>query len=74
MDVEAAHADVLPAGAVLLADGREVGRVTSAAWSPRLEHGVALGYVHRDAAEVGRYLTVKAETGDVSATIVALAG
>jgi len=74
IDVEAAHADVLPAGAVLLADGREVGRVTSAAWSPRLEHGVALGYVHRDAAEVGRHLTVKAETGDVPATIVAFAG
>jgi folate-binding protein YgfZ len=74
MDVERSHTGVIPAGAVMLADEREVGRVTSAAWSPRLEHGVALGYVHRDAAEVGRRLTIKTEFGDAAATVAALAG
>jgi folate-binding protein YgfZ len=74
MDVEPAHAGAIPAGAVILADGREVGRITSAAWSPRLEHGVALGYVHRDAAAPARQLTIKTEAGDAAATIAALAG
>jgi folate-binding protein YgfZ len=74
MDVDAAHAEVIPAGAAILADGREVGRVTSAAWSPRLEHGVALGYVHRDSAEVGRRLVTTTHTGEVTATIAGLAG
>jgi folate-binding protein YgfZ len=72
MDVEPSHAGVIPAGAVMLADEREVGRVTSAAWSPRLEHGVALGYVQRDAAEVGRQLAIKVGNGDVAATIAAV--
>jgi glycine cleavage system aminomethyltransferase T len=65
---------VPPAGALVLADGREVGRVTSAAWSPRLEHGVALGYVHRDSAHPRGHLTIRTETGDAAATIAALAG
>jgi folate-binding protein YgfZ len=74
MDVEPAHSAVLPAGALVLAEGRDVGRVTSAAWSPRLEHGVALGYVHRDSAQPGRRVSIATEAGEVPATIAALAG
>ena len=40
-------------GDVLRAADREVGRVTSAAWSPRLNCHLAMGYVHRDSAEPG---------------------
>lgn len=74
IDLESESAGVPSAGALILADGREVGRVTSAAWSPRLEHGVALGYVHRDSAEPGHRVSIKTEGGDVAAVISALAG
>jgi folate-binding protein YgfZ len=50
-------------GTFLLADGHAVGHVTSAVCSPARDAIVALAYVHRDAAEVGRVLTV-----DVGAT------
>jgi folate-binding protein YgfZ len=39
---------VPPAGTPLSAGGRDVGRVTSAVWSPRAEAIAGLGYVHRD--------------------------
>jgi folate-binding protein YgfZ len=45
-------------GDVLRAGDREIGRVTSAAWSPRLGRFIALGYVHRDAAEPGGLVSV----------------
>jgi folate-binding protein YgfZ len=39
-------------------DGRDVGRVTSAAWSPRAGAAVALGYVRREFVEPGTRLAV----------------
>jgi len=50
--------DVPVAGTPLVAggDGKEVGAVTSAAHSPTTGRGIALGYVHRDAATVGQVL------------------
>lgn len=43
----------LPAsGEALKKDGRDIGRLTSVAWTPRTG-GVALGYVHRDLVEPG---------------------
>jgi glycine cleavage system aminomethyltransferase T len=47
--------------------GKEVGRVTTAAISPRLGP-VALAYIHRSRFEPGTRLTV----GDAAATVVAL--
>jgi folate-binding protein YgfZ len=38
---------VPPAGATIEVDGKDVGRLTSAAFSPRLQTGVALAYVRR---------------------------
>lgn len=35
----------------IVKDGREIGQLTSVAWSPTLGKGVALGYVHRDFVE-----------------------
>jgi glycine cleavage system aminomethyltransferase T len=45
-------------GTSLIADGHVVGHVTSAAYSPARGAIIALAYVHRDAAEVGRVLTI----------------
>jgi len=68
-------------GAAVSIDEREVGRVTSSAWSPRAGRGVALAYVHRDAAEPTRSVTVtwttqsdRADPVQRRAVITALAG
>lgn len=52
-----------PPGAKLHAGDREVGWVTSAAWSWRLGTVVALGYVRREYLEPGSALTVDAASG-----------
>ena len=45
--------DAAPApGTALMVDGRDVGKVTSAVWSPRAGALVGLGYVHRDFVEI----------------------
>jgi folate-binding protein YgfZ len=56
------------AGARLLAGDREVGAVTSAAWSPR--HGaIALGYVHRDFVAEGTALEIETDGHRSAATV-----
>jgi folate-binding protein YgfZ len=62
-------ADAAPAapGAAIHGGEREVGRVTSAAWSPSLARPVALGYVHRDFVEPGTHVTVDGADAVVSA-------
>jgi folate-binding protein YgfZ len=59
-------------GASLVEDDRDVGRLTSVAFSPALRRLVALGYVHRDAAEPGRLISV-AGSPDATAEIVGFA-
>jgi folate-binding protein YgfZ len=61
-------------GTTLLLEGRETGRVTSAAYSPARSRVVALGFVHRDAAVAGRQVIARLDAGDAPAEIVALAG
>ncbi|HVO30057.1 MAG TPA: glycine cleavage T C-terminal barrel domain-containing protein [bacterium] len=56
------------AGASVRADGKEVGRITSAVFSPTLGRPIALGYVRREVSEPGHSLTV----GDAKATVAAL--
>ena len=41
-------------------EAREIGRVTSAVWSPTLQRPIALGYVHRDFVEAGTRVAVAA--------------
>ena len=62
------------AGAVLVVDGREAGRVTSAAWSPGAGRVVALGYLTRDTAEPGRQVTTSVDGRDTAGRVVAFAG
>ena len=54
-------------GAAVQADGREVGHLTSVAWSPTLKHVIALGYLHRDFIEPGTSVTVDGEPAVVTA-------
>jgi folate-binding protein YgfZ len=58
------------AGTTLATDRGDTGRITSAAFSPRAGRVLALGYVHRDAAEAGRRL----QAGTALAEILGLAG
>jgi tRNA-modifying protein YgfZ len=52
-------------------DGKDIGRVTSAAWSPTLGRVIGLGYAHRDHTEPGTRLTIGAET-PIAATVATL--
>ena len=57
------------AGSRLFAGDREVGRITSAAYSPSIAKRIALGYVHRDFVEPGTQLSVRTTAGDAPATV-----
>ena len=48
---------------------RVVGRVTSAAWSPRLSRPVALAYVRRDLAEPGTEVQVACDGESATAAV-----
>jgi len=60
------------AGARLTAEGKEVGRVTSAVRSIALGRPIALGYVRREHFEPGSALGVVDGTGEQPARVVAL--
>jgi folate-binding protein YgfZ len=51
-------AAVPSAGSQIVSANRDVGRVTSAVWSPALARPIALAYVHRDFAEPGTKVSV----------------
>lgn len=54
----------------LLMDGKVVGKVTSAVYSPRLEQNIALAMVEVSAAEIGTKLSVDASGGQRNAEVV----
>jgi folate-binding protein YgfZ len=58
------------AGAAIVSGDREIGRVTSAAFSPAQESLIGLGYVHRDFVESGTAITVRGADESFDATIV----
>jgi glycine cleavage system aminomethyltransferase T len=57
----------VPPASVVTVDGREVGRVTSAAWSFGLDRPIALAYVHRDQTEPGTPVVVDGSPAVVTA-------
>lgn len=61
-----------PPGTMLRAEGRDVGHITSAARSQRLDRVVALGYVHRRALAAGSELEVLAGDAPLRATVGSL--
>jgi folate-binding protein YgfZ len=65
-----AGAPSVSSGDALFAGEREIGRVTSAAFSPALGSTIALAYVHRDHAVQGQQLLVRHGARDITATVV----
>ncbi len=59
--------EIPPAGTPLLAADKEVGRVTSAVWSPRLSVPLALALIKRSQAKPGQELTSSAGAATVAA-------
>ncbi|HEY7285107.1 MAG TPA: glycine cleavage T C-terminal barrel domain-containing protein [Vicinamibacterales bacterium] len=59
-------APVPAAGAVVRADARDVGHVTSVCLSPALQRPIALAYVHRDFIEPGTAVSVDQSTAEVT--------
>jgi folate-binding protein YgfZ len=64
----------LKRGAIVQADGRDIGEVTSAAWSPRMQRPIALAYVHRDFVSPGTHVTVDGADAEVVALPFAATG
>jgi folate-binding protein YgfZ len=62
----AADSPIPAAGAVVHSGDREIGRVTSATWSPALARPIALGYVHRDFVDPGTRVSVAGADGVVA--------
>jgi folate-binding protein YgfZ len=60
------------AGDLISAEGREVGRVTSAAWSPTLNTAIALGYLHRDFTDPGTKVAINGSNGSLPAEVTSL--
>ena len=56
----------------LFKDGKEVGHITSAIFSPALKANIALGYVRREVNQVGSQLALQTTDGESSASIVGL--
>ena len=52
--------------------GKEIGYVTSAVKSPALDANIALGYVRREANQIGNELTLRTAVGESLVKIVAL--
>jgi folate-binding protein YgfZ len=62
-----AGAPVPAADARIMSGEREIGRVTSATWSPALSRPIALGYAHRDFVEPHTPVAVDGAAGLVAA-------
>ncbi|RMG68276.1 MAG: glycine cleavage system aminomethyltransferase GcvT [Calditrichaeota bacterium] len=54
----------------ILVDGKQVGQVTSGAYSPILEKNIGLGYVAIEYARIGQQITIEARGRSAPATIV----
>ena len=50
--------------------GEQIGKVTSAVWSPRLEQNIALAMISTEHADTGSKLTVETNLGPKSAAVV----
>ena len=59
-----------PKGTKLFHDTKEIGYITSAAHSPRLQANIALGYVRKEVNQVGTELRLALDDGDSIAKIV----
>ncbi len=60
------------AGAKVAQDGSEVGRVTSAVFSPAVGSAIGMGYVRREVMNPGSRLQVELPSGTITAEVVAM--
>ena len=63
--------DTITADTPLFAGEKSIGRITSAAWSPRFEQWIAMGYVQRESAEPGTHVTI-GQPGGAEAIVTTL--
>ena len=56
-------------GAAIVRDGRAVGRVTSARFSPTLGHPIGLAWLAADAATEGEPITIRVGVGTAGETV-----
>ncbi len=61
---------MVPPGTPIACEGTDVGKVTLAAHSPTLNKVIGLGYVPVEFSEIDSALTIRAESGNLSATVV----
>ena len=59
-------------GDKITSDGKEIGKITSSVFSPRLRHAIALGYAHRDYLQPGMSVFIERNGAQVAGTISAL--
>jgi folate-binding protein YgfZ len=62
----------VPAGSLVFREDKEVGRVTSSLFSPRLGRAIALAYIKRGSQQPGTVVEVAAEGGRQTAEVSAL--
>jgi folate-binding protein YgfZ len=59
----------LPDAQILSAANKQIGRVTSAAFSPKMARVIGLGYVHRDFVEHGTAITIVWNDAHIQAAV-----
>ena len=59
-------------GDKILSEGKEIGRVTSSVFSPRIKRAVALGYVHRDFLRPATNISIERDGKQIAGAIAAL--
>jgi folate-binding protein YgfZ len=64
--------DAIAADTPLFAGEKSIGRITSAAWSPRFGQWIAIGYVQRESAEPGTHVTIGQPGSGVEAVTLSL--
>jgi sarcosine oxidase subunit alpha len=69
---EIAGSTVPAEGAAIVSAGRGVGRVTSAKWSPTLQHTIGLAWIDHDAADDGEAISVRLGVGTAGETVAGL--
>ena len=57
---------------IISSEGKEIGRVTSSTFSPRLGRAIALGYLKYDYLSAGTEVTVAAHESETKATVADL--
>jgi len=72
LGVKIQAASAMTSGAKLVREGQEVGRITSSAYSPRLQTAIALAYIRRGNQEPGTMLHLDHNATQIAAEVASL--